>query len=456
MLQPTPAGNNVFAKFFDANHSPGVPICKIDRVHTPKRELIAMAHGVTHQLDLQKPSFSWPLWPVLRKVIRTGHLRIRDWKGEVREFGDGAGKPITIHFLDDKIQRALLLDPQLAVAEGYMDGHIVIESGSLYDLLCLFAKNLNESRFPFWMELADKFRYVTRFARQMNNLSQAKRNISHHYDLPGSLYDLFLDKDKQYSCAYFEKGTENLEEAQTAKKRLIATKLCLSAGQRVLDIGCGWGGLSLHLAREKGAKVLGITLSEEQERYARQRAEEAGEKNVSYRLADYRTIDETFDRIVSVGMFEHVGVPNYRTFFRKVSACLKDDGVALLHTIGRLSVPGATNPFIAKYIFPGGYSPALSEIVPAIEAAGLLVTDIEVLRLHYAETLAAWRKNFEAARDQAASMLSERFCRMWEFYLAGCEASFRHHHIAVFQIQLAKRIDAVPLTRAYLCAEQRA
>jgi cyclopropane-fatty-acyl-phospholipid synthase len=410
-----------------------------------------MVQGVIQQFDLHKPSFSWPLWPVLRAVIHTGHLRVRDWRGEVRVFGDGAGKPIAIHFHDDKAQRAFLLDPHLAFAEAYMDGHVEIEAGSIYDVLTLFAKNLNHHDFPAWMRLADSFRRVTRLSQQANNLVRSKRNVSHHYDLPGSLYELFLDEDRQYSCAYFEKGTESLDEAQLAKKRHIAKKLCLSPGQRVLDIGCGWGGLSLHLGTEEGAKVLGITLSDEQERYARARAARAGVAGVSFRLLDYRMLDETFDRIVSVGMFEHVGLPNYLTFFKKINACLKDDGIALLHTIGRLSGPGFTNPFIAKYIFPGGYVPALSEVAPAIEASGFLISDIEVLRLHYAETLAAWRRNFENAWGKAASIMSERFCRMWEYYLAGCEVGFRHHNLAVFQIQLTKQVDAAPLTRAYLC-----
>ncbi len=300
------------------------------------------------------------------------------------------------------------------------------------------------------MRFADRFRRITRPLRQWNNPSQARRNVSRHYDLPDSLYSLFLDADRQYSCAYFQTGKETLDEAQLAKKRHIAGKLCLSPGQSVLDIGCGWGGLSLHLAREAGARVLGITLSTEQERYATERARALGEANAVFRLCDYRTVNDTFDRIVSVGMFEHVGVPNYGAFFRKVNDCLKDDGIALLHTIGRLPGPGFTSPFIAKYIFPGAYSPALSEIAPAIEKSGLIITDIEVLRLHYAETLAAWRRNFEAAWDKAAEMFSERFCRMWQFYLAGCEAGFRYHNLAVFQIQLTKRIDAAPLTRDYL------
>jgi cyclopropane-fatty-acyl-phospholipid synthase len=411
-----------------------------------------MAHDTTHQLDLRSPSFSWPLWRVFRSFIHSGHLKVRDWKGEVREFGDKTGKTVAIHFHRDKIQRALLLDPQLAIAEGYMNGDIEIESGSVYDLLDLLVRNIKENRLPAWMRITDTFRFFTRIARQINNLSQSRRNVARHYDLPGSLYDLFLDKDKQYSCAYFPSGSETLEAAQLAKKRHIAAKLCLSPGQSVLDIGSGWGGLSLHLAHEAGAKVLGITLSKEQQRDASARAAAEGAAGVSFRLTDYRTVADSFDRIVSVGMFEHVGMPNYRTYFAKINACLKENGVALLHTIGRLSGPGSTNPFIEKYIFPGGYAPALSEIVPAIEASGLLIMDIEVWRLHYAETLAAWRRNFEAAWDQAAALLSERFCRMWQFYLAGCEVGFRYHNIAVFQIQLAKRIDAVPLTRDYLYA----
>jgi cyclopropane-fatty-acyl-phospholipid synthase len=413
-----------------------------------------MAHEVVHRLDFQKPSVSWPLWHVLRALVQSGHLRVRDWKGEVREFGDKTGNTVAIHFRDSKIQRALLFDPQLAIAEGYMDGEIEIEAGTIYDLLTLLVRNMRDNDLPAWMQLSDRFRFITRFARQMNNLRRSKRNVSHHYDLPGSLYDLFLDKDKQYSCAYFLTGQETLEEAQLAKKRHIAAKLCLSPGQRVLDIGSGWGGLSLHLAREAGAKVIGITLSKEQERYSKERAEAEGVTDVSFRLTDYRTVSEPFDRIVSVGMFEHVGIPNYLVYFRKIRECLKENGVALLHTIGRLTGPGTTNPFIEKYIFPGGYAPALSEIVPAIERSGLLITDIEVLRLHYAETLAAWRRNFEGAWSQASSLLSERFCRMWQFYLAGCEVGFRYHDIAVFQIQLAKQIDAVPLTRDYLYAAE--
>jgi cyclopropane-fatty-acyl-phospholipid synthase len=411
-----------------------------------------MAHEATqHHAELHRPSLSWPLWPVLRSVIRTGNLKVRDWRGEERTFGDGSGKPVAIRFHDDKAQRAFLLDPHLAFAEAYMDGRVEMEAGSLYDLLSLFARNLNIGDFPFWMKFGEAFRRATRLWRQANDPRKSKRNVSHHYDLPDALYALFLDEDRQYSCAYFPTGSESLDEAQLAKKQLIERKLCLKAGQRVLDIGCGWGGLSLHLAREAQAKVLGITLSREQEHYASERATRSN-ADVAFRLLDYRALNETFDRIVSVGMFEHVGLPNYLTFFGKMHACLKEDGVALLHTIGRLAGPGYTAPFIEKYIFPGGYVPALSEIVPAIEKSGLLIADIEILRLHYAETLAFWRKNFEAAWDKAAAIMPERFCRMWEYYLAGCEVGFRYHNLAVFQIQLVKKIDAAPLTRDYLCA----
>lgn len=413
----------------------------------------AMAHGLTEELNLHRPAFSWPLWAALRSVIRTGHLRVRDASGGVHVFGDGSGKLVAMRFNDAKAQRAFLIDPHLAFPEAYMDRRVELEAGSIYDLLSLFAKNLGRGDFPHWMRLAESFRRRTRFSRQSNGPGKSKQNVSHHYDLPGSLYELFLDKDRQYSCAYFEKGTETLDEAQLAKKRHIARKLCLKPGHRVLDIGCGWGGLSFHLAKENGARVLGITLSDEQEHYARAHAAKTG-ADVSFRLLDYRLLNESFDRIVSVGMFEHVGLPNYLTFFKKVNACLKSDGIALLHTIGRLTGPGFTNPFIAKYIFPGGYVPALSEIVPAIEKSGLLITDIEVLRLHYAETLAAWRRNFESAWDKVASQMSERFCRMWEYYLSGCEVSFRYHNLAVFQIQLAKQVDAAPLTRAYLYSSE--
>jgi cyclopropane-fatty-acyl-phospholipid synthase len=287
---------------------------------------------------------------------------------------------------------------------------------------------------------------------QYNPAGRAEKNVAHHYDLNGRLYSLFLDRDRQYSCAYFRRGDETLEEAQLAKKRHIAAKLCLDRPDlRVLDIGSGWGGMALTLARDYGALVTGITLSREQLAAARERAALEGlEDRVNFELLDYRAVNQKFDRIVSVGMFEHVGVGYYQTFFDTVARNLTPDGIALLHAIGRSDGPGATNPWIDKYIFPGGYSPALSEVMPSVERSGLFATDIEILRLHYAETLRHWRWRFNANRDTIASIYDERFCRMFEFYLCGSELAFRRGGHMVFQIQLAARQDAVSLTRDYM------
>ena len=285
----------------------------------------------------------------------------------------------------------------------------------------------------------------------------AKRNVAHHYDLEGRFYDLFLDPDRQYSCAYFERPGQSLTDAQLAKKRHIAAKLLAEPGQRILDIGCGWGGLALYLAGVCGAQVTGVTLSEEQLGIANGRSEEQGlASHAKFRLLDYRAVSELFDRIVSVGMFEHVGVSYYGAFFAKAAELLADDGVMLLHSIGRMDGPGSCNPWIDKYVFPGGYIPALSEVLPPIERAGLCVTDIEILRLHYAETLRAWRERFLARREEARALYDEPFCRMWEFYLAASECAFRHCGLMVFQIQLAKRQDSVPLTRDYIAAREAA
>ena len=275
--------------------------------------------------------------------------------------------------------------------------------------------------------------------------------MAHHYDLSGTLYDLFLDRDRQYSCAYFADPDDSLDAAQKNKKRHIAAKLLLAPGARVLDIGSGWGGLALYLSEVSGAHVTGVTLSNEQVTVAQQRAEAAGlAEKVHFDLSDYREVRERLERIVSVGMFEHVGVGHYREFFATVRDLLTEEGVALLHSIGRADGPGATNPWVHKYIFPGGYVPALSEVLPAVEQAGLVVTDIEILRLHYAETLRAWRRNFNANRASIGEIYDERFCRMWEFYLASSEAAFRYGSLMVFQLQFAKRQDAVPLTRDYI------
>jgi len=290
-----------------------------------------------------------------------------------------------------------------------------------------------------------------------NFYTGARRNVAHHYDLDAQLYALFLDADRQYSCAYFENGDQSLDDAQLAKKRHLAAKLLVGENSRVLDIGSGWGGLALYLADICGAHVTGITLSREQHALAQVRASEKGlTDRVEFRLQDYRDVSGHFDRIVSVGMFEHVGVGFYDTFFRRCRDLLDDQGVMLLHSIGRSEGPSTTNPWIAKYIFPGGYIPALSEVLPKVERSGLLVTDIEILRLHYAETLKAWRARFERNRDRARAIYDERFCRMWEMYLIGCEIGFRRQGLMVFQMQLAKAVDTVPLTRDYMLDREHA
>jgi cyclopropane-fatty-acyl-phospholipid synthase len=388
---------------------------------------------------------------LLDRIVKSGSLAVIFPDGERRRFGDGTGKPLTMRINDQGLERRLFLNPHLALGEGYMDEAFVMVEGDVYDLLDLLSRNLGiVDTLPF-----DRLRlFAGRFLRrlqQFNPLERAQRNVAHHYDLSGALYDLFLDADRQYSCAYFPDPDATLDEAQAAKKRHIAAKLLLQPGQRVLDIGSGWGGLGLYLARAADVDVTGVTLSTEQHRLSERRAVEAGlAERVRFRLCDYRKVEGRFDRIVSVGMFEHVGVPHFPEFFNKVRDLLTDDGVALLHAIGRVDGPGVTSPWVRKYIFPGGYTPALSEVLPPIERSGLWVTDIEILRLHYAETLRHWRQRFLANRQAAARLYDERFCRMWEFYLAGSEVTFRHRGLMVFQIQLARRQEAVPLTRDYV------
>ncbi|MFY9687234.1 MAG: cyclopropane-fatty-acyl-phospholipid synthase family protein, partial [Pseudolabrys sp.] len=350
----------------------------------------------------------------------------------------------------------LVFRPELALGELYMDGRLVVTQGSIYDLIVLLACNIWSDSAPGIARAYSKVRMALRPLHQRNTARRAKRNVAHHYDLDGRLYQLFLDPDMQYSCAYFEHPGQRLEEAQLAKKRHIAAKLLIEPGQRVLDIGSGWGGLALYLAARCGAQVTGITLSEAQLEYARRRAKNYGlTALVNFLGQDYRVIAGSFDRIVSVGMFEHVGISYYDAFFARATELLAKDGVMLLHTIGRADGPSSTNPWIGKYIFPGGHTPALSEVLPAIERTGLIVTDVEILRLHYAETLKAWRERFFVRRDEAKALYNERFCRMWEFYLAMVECGFRHGGLTVFQIQLAKRLDAVPFTRDYIGAREQ-
>jgi len=394
---------------------------------------------------------------MLRRLIRQGSLEVQVADEPPFVVGDGSGPPLSVRIADRRAVLALLLNPDLALGELYMDGRLSMQKGDIADLIALGMINLRLSTPPLPVRLVRRWRKWLRAVMQWNRMPQARRNVAHHYDLDGRLYSLFLDADRQYSCAYFETPDQCLDDAQLAKKRHITAKLLVEPGHKVLDIGCGWGGLGLYLGAYAEAEVLGITLSQEQLGVANARAKERNlADKVQFRLQDYRAVEGRFDRIVSVGMFEHVGVPYYQTFFDTVARLLDDDGVMLLHSIGRMEEPGATNSWIAKYIFPGGYIPALSEVLPAIERAGLIVTDIEILRLHYAETLKAWRQRFHARREEAVALYDERFARMWDFYLAGSEMSFRHDGMMVFQIQLAKKVDTVPLTRNYIAEREAA
>jgi cyclopropane-fatty-acyl-phospholipid synthase len=391
----------------------------------------------------------------LKKLIRVGNLRVTTASGWTFVLGDGTGKAVAVRFLTRAAERGLLLDPELRFGEAYMDGTLVVEQGSIADVLAIVASQSRERRPPAWVSLPWVMRYLGRRVSQYNPRPRAQRNVAHHYDLDSRIYALFLDADRQYSCAYFESGEQSLDDAQLAKKRHLAAKLLLAPGQSVLDIGCGWGGLAIYLAEICALRVTGITLSEQQLTHGRGRVAEKGlSGKVELRLQDYRDLAGTFDRIVSVGMFEHVGVGLYDTFFSECASRLADDGVMLLHSIGRSEGPNVTNPWIAKYIFPGGYIPALSEVLPAVERAGLLVSDIEILRLHYAETLKAWRERFLAHREDVERLYDARFVRMWEFYLAASEVAFRQHAMMVFQMQLTKRQGVVPMTRDYIAREE--
>jgi cyclopropane-fatty-acyl-phospholipid synthase len=395
---------------------------------------------------------------ILRQFIAIGRLTVRWPDGRLQTYAGKPGPEAGISLLTRRAVRRLVLNPALAVGECYMDGSLIPDARGIYDVLDVLVSNAmaNANSHPV-ARLRSKLGQVKRRIDQYNPAPRSRHNVAHHYDLSGRLYSLFLDRDRQYSCAYFPRGDETLEEAQIAKKRHIAAKLKLDRPDlEVLDIGCGWGGMALTLARDYGARVTGITLSTEQLAEARHRAAAEGlADRVSFELVDYRAMDRRFDRIVSIGMFEHVGVGYYRAYFDTVARCLKPDGVALLHAIGRSDGPGFTNPWISKYIFPGGYCPALSEVMPVIERSGLITTDVEILRLHYAETLRHWRWRFTANRDAIASIYDERFCRMWEFYLCGAELSFRRENGMVFQIQLTRDQSAVPLTRDYIgIAEQ--
>jgi cyclopropane-fatty-acyl-phospholipid synthase len=389
---------------------------------------------------------------ILRSVITTGRLTVVDPAGRARTYGNDGSPPVVMRIRDTWTEFRIMLNPQSYAGEAYMNGGLVIEEGSLRDWMALCYENFERAATSGGLNRARA--WLGRLLRpitQHNPLGLARRHVAHHYDLSDALFDLFLDRDRQYSCAYFATPNHTLEQAQDDKKRHLAAKLLLEPGMKVLDIGSGWGGLALYLAREANVDVTGVTLSTEQQQVATQRARQAGVADkVRFHLRDYRDEAERYDRIVSVGMFEHVGAKHYGEFFRKVKDLLVDDGVMLLHSIGRFDGPGATNGWLRKYIFPGGYTPALSEVTAAIERSGLLTTDIEILRLHYAETCKEWARRFALNRDRVKALYDERFCRMWEFYLTGCEMAFRYGGQMVFQAQLAKRLDAVPLTRDYI------
>lgn len=389
----------------------------------------------------------------LRPLIRKGTLTITDANGRTHVFeGPEEGPRAAVRLHDRSLHWKLLVNPKLYVGEGYMDGGLTIEEGTLYDFLDLAGLNIRTFRLPRGLRWLVPVANWAALAQVYNPVGRAQKKVAHHYDLKDELFDLFLDEDRQYSCAYFTSDNESIDVAQENKKRHLAAKLLLDRpGLKVLDIGSGWGGLALYLARETGADVTGVTLSTEQHRVSNERAKKAGlSDRARFELKDYRDDDGKYDRIVSVGMFEHVGLLHYKEFFGKIRDLLEEDGIALIHFIGHNDTRGPVNPWIRKYIFPGTYTPTLSEVMPAVEKARLWVTDIEVLRLHYADTLREWNRRFQANRDKVRQMYDERFCRMWEFYLQGCEIGFRRMGLHVLQLQLAKRPDGVPLTRDYI------
>jgi cyclopropane-fatty-acyl-phospholipid synthase len=391
----------------------------------------------------------------LKHLMRKGSLTVTYPDGTSHRYGDGKDGPevaVTLH--DESLPRRIVISPDLGAGEGYMDGTLTIENDDLYGFLTLAVINVRANGQPWYRKPLDLGRHLMRYLHQFNPAKRARANVAHHYDLSGELYDLFLDEDRQYSCGYFPDPDMTLEQAQEAKKAHIAKKLLIEPGMRVLDIGCGWGGMGLSLARDYGAEVMGVTLSKEQHAMANARAEAAGlADKAKFKLMDYRDVTGTFDRIVSIGMFEHVGVPHYNSYFSHLHDLLTEDGVALVHTIGRADPPGYTSPWISKYIFPGGYVPALSETMKAVEKQRLFACDIEIWRLHYARTLHIWYTRFMENIDKARALYDDRFCRMWRYYLVASELTFRHSSQVVFQLQLSPKQDAVPLTRDYLCPD---
>jgi cyclopropane-fatty-acyl-phospholipid synthase len=392
------------------------------------------------------------LHDLLLKIIKRGNLTVWGQAGE-RHYGSGGGRSVTVRFTDKAAERELCSDPQLKLGELYMNGRLVVERGDVYELLALIKDNTLSEGLTLGMVSRGILRIIEAQFRNRIPINHNRKNVAHHYDLDEKLFSLFLDEDWQYSCAYFNPPDLSLAEAQIAKKRHIAAKLLATPGQKVLEIGSGWGGMAMYLAESSDVDVTGITLSTEQLKISRERAAKRGLANsVRFQLQDYYHLPATknYDRIVSVGMFEHVGRLNYNKFFRKVNDVLADDGVMLLHSIGQPYPAIYNNPWIEKYIFPGGYIPSLQEVLPAIERAGLLVSDIEILPMHYAYTLRSWRERFMANKKQAVALYDERFVRMWEFYLAGSEMAFTHEAFHIFQIQIVKNRNSVPNNRDYI------
>ena len=398
----------------------------------------------------------FPLSNMMKSFVRVGTLKIIDADGKVHVFSGQPGPNVTMRLSDRSLYHKLVFNPELNAGEAYMDGRMSFEDSTLRDFLTLFSLNrLSLASYPLQKVLRRVSRMFKK-GQQANPIGKAQQNVAHHYDLGNDFYKLFLDEGLQYSCAYFTNDDNTLEQAQRNKLRLLAAKLKLSPGLKILDIGCGWGDLALYLARLADAEVVGVTLSKEQFELASARARKAGlDDRVRFELKDYRKVEDRFDRIVSVGMFEHVGVHHYGEFFGKINELMDDDGLALIHSIGHMSPPGTASPWLRKYIFPGAYSPALSEVFEVVEQNSLWVTDLEFLRLHYAKTLAHWSQRFEANRDKIEAMYDARFARMWEFYLISAEMMFRTGSQLVFHMQLARKRDAAPIVRDYITDLQR-
>jgi cyclopropane-fatty-acyl-phospholipid synthase len=398
----------------------------------------------------------FPLSHMMKSFVRVGTLKVIDADGEVYEFSGQPGPNVTMRLRDPSLYYKLVVNPELHAGEAYMDGRMSFEDSTLRDFLTLFSLNrLSLGSYPVQRVLRRVSRKFKKW-QQANPIGKAEQNVAHHYDLGNDFYKLFLDKGLQYSCAYFVNDNETLEQAQRNKMRLLAAKLNLSPGLKILDIGSGWGDLALYLARLKDVEVVGVTLSKEQFELSNARARKAGlDIRVRFELKDYRQLKGRFDRIVSVGMFEHVGVQHYGEFFSKINDLMDDDGLALIHSIGHMSPPGTASPWLRKYIFPGAYSPALSEVFEVVEQNSLWVTDLEFLRLHYAKTLAHWVQRFEANRDKIEAMYDARFARMWEFHLISAEMMFRTGSQLVFHMQLARKRDAAPIVRDYITDLQR-